>query len=151
MCGLIIINKFDNLLFLSYTKFNLIKQLILCCMSTRTTKLLGFSVPPVMVKEMEEMAKRERRTKSELFREMFRVYQEKDAIKQKDKEMDWITKLIKEAQAEQVKNPLTAAGMVRQSNRLSAYGSNQAKKLGINTSIKNINKIIHAYRKSRKA
>ena len=41
---------------------------------SRTTKIMGFSVPPAVVKEVETLAKRERRTKSELFREMVRVY-----------------------------------------------------------------------------
>jgi metal-responsive CopG/Arc/MetJ family transcriptional regulator len=42
---------------------------------SRTTKILGFSVPPSMVEEVEQIAQEERRTKSELFREMLRVYQ----------------------------------------------------------------------------
>lgn len=41
---------------------------------SRTTKVLAFSVPPSMVEEVEQMAQEERRTKSELFREMLRVY-----------------------------------------------------------------------------
>jgi metal-responsive CopG/Arc/MetJ family transcriptional regulator len=44
-------------------------------MSTvRTTKIVGFSMPPQMEKELQEMAKEEHRTKSELFREMVRFY-----------------------------------------------------------------------------
>jgi metal-responsive CopG/Arc/MetJ family transcriptional regulator len=42
---------------------------------SRITKILGFSVPPSMVEEVEQIAQEERRTKSELFREMLRVYQ----------------------------------------------------------------------------
>lgn len=41
---------------------------------SRTTKVLGFSVPPSMLEEVEQMAREEHRTKSELFREMLRVY-----------------------------------------------------------------------------
>ena len=41
----------------------------------RITKVIGFSVPPALAEEVEQVAKAERRTKSELFREMFRVYQ----------------------------------------------------------------------------
>jgi len=41
----------------------------------RITKVIGFSVPPALAEEIEQVAKAERRTKSELFREMFRVYQ----------------------------------------------------------------------------
>jgi len=41
---------------------------------TRTTKILGFSVPPSMAEEFESLRLKEERTKSELFRAMFRVY-----------------------------------------------------------------------------
>lgn len=41
----------------------------------RTTQMIGFSVPPSTAREYEHMAEKERRTKSELFREMFRMYQ----------------------------------------------------------------------------
>jgi metal-responsive CopG/Arc/MetJ family transcriptional regulator len=40
----------------------------------RMTKNVGFTVPLVMVEEIEQMAEEEQRTKSELFREMVRVY-----------------------------------------------------------------------------
>ncbi len=40
----------------------------------RTAKTIGFSVPPDLKEEIELMAKQEGRTKSELFREMVRVY-----------------------------------------------------------------------------
>jgi hypothetical protein len=40
----------------------------------RTTKTLGFSVPPTMAEEFETLRVEEGRTKSELFRAMFRVY-----------------------------------------------------------------------------
>jgi hypothetical protein len=40
----------------------------------RTTKTLGFSVPPTMAEEFEAFRVEEGRTKSELFRAMFRVY-----------------------------------------------------------------------------
>jgi metal-responsive CopG/Arc/MetJ family transcriptional regulator len=42
---------------------------------SRVTKILGFSVPPSMAEEFESIAREERRTKSELFREMLRLYQ----------------------------------------------------------------------------
>ena len=44
---------------------------------TRTTQVLGFSVPPEVAEEYEQLAKRERRSKSELFREMFATYKAK--------------------------------------------------------------------------
>jgi metal-responsive CopG/Arc/MetJ family transcriptional regulator len=41
---------------------------------SRTTKVLTFSVPPAMADEVERIAQDEDRNKSELFREMLRVY-----------------------------------------------------------------------------
>lgn len=40
----------------------------------RRTRVLGFSVPPEVAEEYEELARRERRSKSELFREMIAAY-----------------------------------------------------------------------------
>lgn len=40
----------------------------------RTATTIGFSVPPEIAAEVEQMARLEGRTKSELFREMVRVY-----------------------------------------------------------------------------
>lgn len=40
----------------------------------RTAKTIGFSVPPELAEEIERLASAEGRTKSELFREMVRVY-----------------------------------------------------------------------------
>ncbi len=44
---------------------------------TRTTRVLGFSVPPDVATEYERLAERERRSKSDLFREMIAVYKAK--------------------------------------------------------------------------
>ena len=43
----------------------------------RKTRVLGFSVPPDVATEYERLAERERRTKSDLFREMIAVYKTK--------------------------------------------------------------------------
>ncbi len=40
----------------------------------RTTKILSLSLPPELLREAEALAKRERRTKSELLREALRRY-----------------------------------------------------------------------------
>ncbi len=40
----------------------------------RTTKNIGFTVPPDMAVEFERVAREEGSTKSELFRRMFRLY-----------------------------------------------------------------------------
>lgn len=41
----------------------------------RTTKVLSFSLPPQLAKEMESLAKRQRMTKSQLLSEMIKVYE----------------------------------------------------------------------------
>jgi len=40
----------------------------------RTTKILSLSLPPELLQQAEDMAKKEGRTKSELFREALRRY-----------------------------------------------------------------------------
>ena len=45
----------------------------------RKTRVLGFSVPPEVAEEYERLAKRERRTKSDLFREMIAAYKARRA------------------------------------------------------------------------
>jgi metal-responsive CopG/Arc/MetJ family transcriptional regulator len=111
---------------------------------SRTTKIVGFSVPPPLVREVEQVAKAERRTKSELFREMFRVY--KRYRKQREQEEDdWVLKLIREAKEEQEKNPLTPEQIEEELEELGRYGARQAKKLGIKP--RDVNRIIYEARK----
>ncbi len=42
----------------------------------RTTKTMTVSLPPEMVKEVERLAAVEKKSKSQLFRDMFTVYEE---------------------------------------------------------------------------
>ncbi len=114
----------------------------------RTTKVLGFSVPPALVKEVEQVAKEERRTKSELFREMVRVYQRYRKKRDVDEER-WVMELIREAKEEEEKNPMTEEEMLREDEELSRYGAQQAQKLGIKP--RDVNRIIYESRKRRKA
>jgi metal-responsive CopG/Arc/MetJ family transcriptional regulator len=115
---------------------------------SRTTKILGFSVPPILVREVETLAKVERRTKSELFREMVRVYRRYRDQRERDEER-WVRNVIEEAKAEEAKNPTSAKAMVAEDERLARYGEKQAKKRGIKP--KDIDRIIHDYRKDGKA
>lgn len=91
----------------------------------RTTKVLGFSVPPEVAEAFEAMAKRERRTKSELFREMFRLYQRYQA-RQSDVDDAWIMQMIREAKAE----PMTEADLLKAGEALAHYGAQRAQTLG---------------------
>src|SRR5438270_11888651 len=97
---------------------------------SRTTQVIGFSVPPTVVREVESLAKQERRTKSELFREMVRVYQRYREQRDRD-EHRWVMNIIEEAKAEEAKNPMTVEEMLKESDRLARYGRQQATKLGI--------------------
>lgn len=47
---------------------------------SRTAKTIGFSVPPALADEIEQVAAAEGRTKSELFREMVRVYRRERSL-----------------------------------------------------------------------
>src|SRR5258708_9715853 len=114
---------------------------------SRTTQILAFSVPPAVVKEVEALAKQERRTKSELFREMVRVYERYRTHRELD-EQRWIENLIAEAKAEEAANPMSVAEMLKEADRIARYGERQAKKLGIKP--KDIDRLIHEYRRERK-
>ncbi len=46
----------------------------------RTTKPISVSLPPKQLKEMERVARRENRTLSEVIRETFRRYQQRESL-----------------------------------------------------------------------
>lgn len=112
--------------------------------TSRVTKIVGFSVPPALAREVEQVAKKERRTKSELFREMFRVYL--SYRKQREVYDDrWVMDLIQGAREEQEKNPMTQEQVIKESKELARYGARQTKKVGLQS--KDVNKIIYKARK----
>jgi metal-responsive CopG/Arc/MetJ family transcriptional regulator len=67
---------------------------------SRATITVGFSVPSTIAREIETLARQERRTKSELFREMVRVYKRYRLQRDNDDER-WVANLIAEAKAEE--------------------------------------------------
>src|SRR5262249_18004796 len=109
----------------------------------RTTKVVGFSVPTVLAAELERIAHEEHRTKSELFREMLRVYQKYWQNRARDAD-DWVTALIRETQDEQARHPMSGDEMLREDADLAAYGAAQTKKLGIQP--RDIDRLIHDFR-----
>src|ERR1017187_8125959 len=112
-------------------------------MNTRTTKTVGFSVPPAIVREVKSLARQERRTKSELFREMVRVYRRYRL--QRDRYEDrWVQALIDETKAEEARKPVSQAELLKESERLARYGAQRAKKLGIKP--KDTDRLVHAVR-----
>jgi hypothetical protein len=113
----------------------------------RTTRVLGFSVPPAVVEEVETLAREEHRTKSELFQEMVRVYRRYREQKDPD-DTRWIMDLIEEARAEEAKNPMNVEEALAEEKRLARYGAEQTKKAGLQN--KSVNLIIHEYRKEKR-
>jgi metal-responsive CopG/Arc/MetJ family transcriptional regulator len=113
----------------------------------RTTKVLGFSVSPRVVKEVETLAREERRTKSELFREMVRVYLRYKDQRDRD-EARWVANIIQEAKAEQAKQPMTAEEILVESERLVRSAAKRAKLLGIKSDLNSATRIIHERRKA---
>lgn len=118
----------------------------------RTTKTVGFTVPPAMAEDFERLAEKKQRTKSELFREMFRFYRTYHKALERAEE-ERFERLIDEAIAEGLQkkeNPTTTIEEdLAESKRLARYGARQAKKLGIDTSEEGINRIIREERDKR--
>ncbi len=115
---------------------------------TQTMKHVGFTVPPPMEEELEQMAKEEHRTKSELFREMVRVYRSYRK-RHPEPEIDdkWVMQVLREAQEKEKRNPMTTEEILRESRALAEYGARQAKKVGIDVDDDEvINRIIHEER-----
>ena len=114
-----------------------------------TMKHVGFTVPPPMEEELEQMAKEEHRTKSELFREMVRVYRSyRKRHPEPEIDEEWVMQVLREAQEEEKRNPMTRAEFLRLEDELMRYGANQAKKMGIK--LEDVDRIIHEERARRK-
>jgi metal-responsive CopG/Arc/MetJ family transcriptional regulator len=116
--------------------------------TTQTMKNVGFTVPPTMADEIEQMAQEEHRTKSELFREMLRVYRSyRKRHPEPEIDEEWVMQVIREAQEEEKQNPMTDEKFMEESRKLAEYGARQAKKLGIDVEDDEvINRIIHDVR-----
>ncbi len=98
---------------------------------TRRYKIIGFSVPPAIADQIEDIARRENRTKSELFREMFRVWEERKQT-EREREFEYrLTKALVEAEAEKTRSPRPEDPLLVESLELAGYGQQQAEKLGL--------------------
>jgi hypothetical protein len=114
-----------------------------------TMKHVGFTVPPPMEEELEQMAKEEHRTKSELFREMVRVYRSyRKRHPEPEIDQEWVMQVLREAQEEEKRNPMTDEEAMAISEELMRYGAQQAEKMGIK--LEDVDKIIHEERARRK-
>jgi translation initiation factor 2B subunit (eIF-2B alpha/beta/delta family) len=126
-------------------------------MSTaHTMKNVGFTVPPAMADEIERMAKKEHRTKSEFFRRMFTLYRTyREQLEQAEEEQ--FERMIDEVIDEAVKaqkegrSLMTDEEFIAESKRLMEYGAEQAKKLGIDVEDDEVvNRMVHNVRARRR-
>jgi metal-responsive CopG/Arc/MetJ family transcriptional regulator len=114
-----------------------------------TMKHVGFTVPPPMEEELEQMAKEEHRTKSELFREMVRVYRSyRKRHPEPEIDEEWVMQVLREAEEEEKRNPMTRAEFLKLEDELMRYGAKQAKKMGIK--LEDVDRIIREERDKRK-
>jgi hypothetical protein len=113
----------------------------------RMTETIGFSVPPAIARQVERLAKAERRTKSELFREMVRVY---ERYRKQEEQYDeaWVMRLVREVEEEDRVRPMTQEEIEKEEEDLNRYAEAQSKKLGIKE--KDIDRIIHEHRARRR-
>jgi hypothetical protein len=117
-------------------------------MTTAQIKHVGFTLPSPMEREFHKTATEEHRTKSELFREMFRVYRSYRK-RQPEPEIDdtWVMQVIAEAQEEERRSPTTPDQRVAEFRELARYGAEQANKVGIDVEDPEvINRLVHEER-----
>jgi len=100
---------------------------------SRTSKNLGFTVPPRMAEEFERVASEEGSTKSELFRRMFRLYQSYRAPRLATDPEGWAERLINEAKGAERAQPQSSAEFRAEIERAVEYGAARAEALGITT------------------
>ena len=106
-----------------------------------------------MGREFDQIATEEHRTKSELFREMFRVYRSyRKRRPEPEIDDEWVMQVIQEAQEEERRSPATDEEEEKLEKELLHYGAEQAKKKGINVKDEEeIDYIIYKARARRRA
>lgn len=95
----------------------------------RTYKTVGFSIPPTIAERIERTAKARNMTRSELFREMFRVW-EKDALLDPDSD-EAILKLAAEEKEKERLNPTSMEDDIRFFTALREDLQRRAKERGL--------------------
>ena len=109
----------------------------------RSTKNVSITMPTAMVKEAERLAKREKRTMSELLREAFRQYKERRG-QGGEGDLQMVMRIINEVK----KTPMTPEELRAENKKLMEYGAQQAKKAGIKE--RDIPRIVHESRTRRR-
>ena len=119
-------------------------------MTTAQIKHVGFTLPSPMEREFHQIATEEHRTKSELFREMFRVYRSyRKRRPEPEIDDEWVMQVIAEAQEEQRRNPMTPEELVAEFKELAREGGERARQLGIKE--EDIDRLIHEHRHQTKS
>jgi metal-responsive CopG/Arc/MetJ family transcriptional regulator len=108
---------------------------------SRMTKVIGFSVPPEIFCVIQSLADSEGKSKSELFREMIRVYLLFRDRRLRD-ETHWIDEIIEQAREEKRQKGFILNEEQKELKRLQRYGALKAKQLGIKSD-KDIERMMH--------
>lgn len=113
-------------------------------MMPRKTKVIAFSVPPSIYEEVSAIARKLNKTKSELFRDMVRLYARYRKIEEQE-ELNRISRLIIEAKEEVRKRGYDNEREWSEFKKLQEYGLQKSKELGI-TSEEEIERFIDEQR-----
>lgn len=111
---------------------------------SRTTKVIGFSVPPETFRVLQSLADSEGKSKSEIFREMIRVYLLFRERKLRD-ETHWVDEIIEQTREEKHQKGFVLQEEQRELKKLQRYGSQKAKKRGIKSD-EDIERMMHEAR-----
>jgi metal-responsive CopG/Arc/MetJ family transcriptional regulator len=114
-------------------------------MPARTTRNISITMPVAMAKDASRLAKRERRTMSELFREALRHYQASRQKPNPDNDLAWVMGIIEDAK----KHPMSPARLEAEDKLLREYGARKARSRKLTD--EDIVRIIHESRAERNA
>lgn len=95
----------------------------------RTYKTIGFSIPPQIVERIERTVRERNMTKSELFREMFRVWEKGERLDSDSDEA--ILRLAAEEKEKERLNPTTVEERLREFEEIRRNLLERAQSLGI--------------------
>jgi len=98
----------------------------------RKTKIIAFSVPPSIYEEVVSIARKQNKTKSELFRDMVRLYSRYQKMEEQE-ELNRIFRLIMEAKEEVKRKGYDNKEEWNEFERLQKYGLHKSKELDINS------------------
>jgi Arc/MetJ-type ribon-helix-helix transcriptional regulator len=98
----------------------------------RQYRTLGFSVPPAMAARIDQIVREKQFTRSEFFREMFRLWEQQDRATRPDPDSDEaILKLFAEEQEKERRNPTPVEESLRSFEEIRRNLQRRAKALGL--------------------